>query len=49
MSNAVKLRKNFPLLLERAGVRRIKIRENALNSTPSQPSPSREKGLNRLT
>jgi len=34
-TNAVKLRNNLPLLLERVGVRRIEIKKNALNSPSS--------------
>jgi hypothetical protein len=45
---AIKLRKKLPLLLERAGVRRIKIRQKALFDPLILAFSQREKGLSIL-
>ncbi len=44
-STAIKLRKKLPLLLERVGVRRIKIRKKALFDPLILAFSRREKGL----
>jgi hypothetical protein len=47
--NAVKLRRNLPLLLERVGVRRIKIRKILYLLPSSQPSPGGRRRQSFLT
>jgi hypothetical protein len=43
--NTIKLRKNLPLLLERVGVRRVKIRKNTLFAPLILTFSGREKRL----